>query len=228
MRGDPSFKVEYADKKNVRDAVVVIRPQDGLWRGTAVRFSVKFEPTYPHTPPAVLALDKLYHPNISLEGKVCLNILRVGHMSGGQDDGWKPVFTFYTIIMGLLTLFSAANPDDPLNLGALGGGRGQRRLRPRRPCPQFPPAPPSLTPYPPPSLPAPPNAGAAKEMRDNVAKFTQNVQASLNGQPIRIEVVDSSGNTRVETVAFPKLVGGGGAAEGGGAGAGAGAGGGRR
>jgi ubiquitin-conjugating enzyme E2 M len=62
-------------------------------------------------PPAVLCLTKLYHPNISLEGKVCLNILRVGHMSGGQDDGWKPVFTFYTIIMGLLTMFSAANPD---------------------------------------------------------------------------------------------------------------------
>ena len=126
MRSDPSFKVEYADKKNVRDAVVVIRPQDGLWRGAAIRFSVKFEPTYPHTPPAVLALDKLYHPNISLEGKVCLNILRVGHMSGGQDDGWKPVFTFYTIIMGLLTLFSAANPDDPLNLGAWHVGAAAR------------------------------------------------------------------------------------------------------
>ena len=177
MRGDPSFKVEYADKKNVRDAVVVIRPQDGLWRGAAVRFSVKFEPTYPHTPPAVLALDKLYHPNISLEGKVCLNILRVGHMSGGQDDGWKPVFTFYTIIMGLLTLFSAANPDDPLNLGALGGGRGQRWLRPR-PCPQFPPAPPSLTPYPP-FLPPPPQ----RRRRQGDAGQCGKVHAECAGQP---------------------------------------------
>lgn len=37
---------------------------------------------YPHTAPLVTCLTKIYHPNIDLEGKVCLNILR---------DGWKPV-----------------------------------------------------------------------------------------------------------------------------------------
>ena len=121
MGKDPSYQVEFPDAKNIRDMVVSIRPQDGLWKGACIRFSVKFEPMYPHAPPAVLALTKLYHPNISLEGKVCLNILRVGHVSAaGSDDGWKPIFTLFTIIMGFVTLFSAADPTDPLNLGALG------------------------------------------------------------------------------------------------------------
>lgn len=118
-KSDPSFRLTFPDEKNIRDAVCEIRPPEGLWRGACIKFSVKCEPTYPFQPPAVLCLTKLYHPNISLEGKVCLNILRVGHVgANGMDDGWKPVFTIYTVIMGFLTLFNAPDPTDPLNLGA--------------------------------------------------------------------------------------------------------------
>jgi hypothetical protein len=42
-------------------------------------------------------------------------------------------------------------------------------------------------------------------MRENVERFKQNVVASLGGSSIRIEVVDSAGATRTETVAFPRL-----------------------
>ena len=57
-------------------------------------------------------------------------------------------------------------------------------------------------------------------MRENPAKFQQNVAASLRGGSIRIDVVDASGASRQETVAFPNLMDGsaGGAAGGGGGG----------
>lgn len=38
----------------------------------------------------------MYHPNIDLEGNVCLNILR---------EDWKPVLTINSIIYGLQYLF---------------------------------------------------------------------------------------------------------------------------
>ena len=39
---------------------------------------------------------KVYHPNIDLEGNVCLNILR---------EDWKPVLTINSIVYGLQYLF---------------------------------------------------------------------------------------------------------------------------
>ena len=48
----------------------------------------------------------MYHPNIDLEGNVCLNILR---------EDWKPVLSVSSIIYGLQYLFLDPNHDDPLN-----------------------------------------------------------------------------------------------------------------
>ena len=46
---------------------------------------------------------KVYHPNIDLEGNVCLNILR---------EDWKPVLTINSIVYGLQYLFLDACYDD--------------------------------------------------------------------------------------------------------------------
>ena len=48
----------------------------------------------------------MYHPNIDLEGKICLNILR---------EDWKPVLSISSIVYGLQFLFLDPNADDPLN-----------------------------------------------------------------------------------------------------------------
>lgn len=40
---------------------------------------------------------QVYHPNIDLDGNVCLNILR---------EDWKPVLNINTIIYGLYHLFT--------------------------------------------------------------------------------------------------------------------------
>lgn len=53
---------------------------------------------------------QIYHPNIDLEGNVCLNILR---------EDWKPVLNLQSIVVGLQFLFLEPNPEDPLNKGTL-------------------------------------------------------------------------------------------------------------
>lgn len=54
------------------------------------------------------ASSQIYHPNVDLEGNVCLNILR---------EDWKPVLNLNSVMVGLQYLFLEPNADDPLNKG---------------------------------------------------------------------------------------------------------------
>lgn len=85
---------------------VRITADTGLWKGATYHFTFKIPPLYPHEPPKVQCMTKIYHPNIDLEGNVCLNILR---------EDWKPVLDINAVIYGLIYLFYEPNPDDPLN-----------------------------------------------------------------------------------------------------------------
>uniref|UniRef100_A0A8C4RB72 NEDD8-conjugating enzyme UBC12 n=1 Tax=Eptatretus burgeri TaxID=7764 RepID=A0A8C4RB72_EPTBU len=74
---------------------------------------------YPHDPPKVKCETQVYHPNIDLEGNVCLNILR---------EDWKPVLTINSIVYGLQYLFLEPNPEDPLNKEAAEVLQNNRKL----------------------------------------------------------------------------------------------------
>ena len=52
---------------------------------------------------------QVYHPNLDLEGNVCLNILR---------EEWKPILSVSAVVYGLQFLFLEPNADDPLNKAA--------------------------------------------------------------------------------------------------------------
>lgn len=85
---------------------LTVTPDVGLWKGATFKFSIKVPDMYPHEPPKVMCLTKIYHPNIDLQGHVCLNILR---------DDWKPVLDINAVIYGIIYLFYEPNPMDPLN-----------------------------------------------------------------------------------------------------------------
>eukprot|EP01018_Ginkgo_biloba_P033858 Gb_16782 [translate_table: standard] len=85
---------------------ISIQPNEGYYTEGTFVFTVSVSPLYPYDPPKVKCKTKVYHPNIDLEGNVCLNILR---------DDWKPVLTIQSVIYGLDHLFTNPNHEDPLN-----------------------------------------------------------------------------------------------------------------
>ncbi|CAI9771439.1 unnamed protein product [Fraxinus pennsylvanica] len=93
-------------KDDLMNFEVTIQPDEGYYLGGAFVFSFQISPIYPHEAPKVKCKTKVYHPNIDLEGNVCLNILR---------EDWKPVLNINTIIYGLYHLFTEPNHEDPLN-----------------------------------------------------------------------------------------------------------------
>ncbi|XP_066327500.1 NEDD8-conjugating enzyme Ubc12-like isoform X1 [Miscanthus floridulus] len=93
-------------KDDLMNFECTIKPDEGYYMGGNFVFTFQVPPAYPHEPPKVKCKTKVYHPNIDLDGNVCLNILR---------EDWKPVLNINTIVYGLNLLFSQPNDEDPLN-----------------------------------------------------------------------------------------------------------------
>ncbi|TPX69922.1 hypothetical protein SpCBS45565_g02083 [Spizellomyces sp. 'palustris'] len=114
-----TMTMSFPDPNDVFNFQLTIRPDEGFYKGGLFRFTFKVNTNYPHEPPKVLCTQKIYHPNIDLEGNVCLNILR---------EDWKPVLNISAVMVGLQYLFLEPNADDPLNKEAAEVLRSNRRL----------------------------------------------------------------------------------------------------
>ncbi|KAI2625063.1 putative NEDD8 conjugating enzyme [Hypoxylon sp. NC1633] len=101
-----TMKTIFSDPDDILNFVLEITPDEGIYHGGNFTFTFSMNSNYPHEPPKVRCEQKIYHPNIDLEGKVCLNILR---------EDWKPVLNLNAVIVGLQFLFLEPNASDPLN-----------------------------------------------------------------------------------------------------------------
>jgi ubiquitin-conjugating enzyme E2 M len=106
LDGGKVANVSFPDPNELTFFKVTVKPDTGYWKGATYDFSFTIPAHYPHEPPKVECQTLIYHPNIDLQGKVCLNILR---------EDWKPVLDINSVIYGLIYLFYEPNPDDPLN-----------------------------------------------------------------------------------------------------------------
>ena len=66
-------------KDDLMNFEVTIRPDEGYYLGGNFVFTFNVSSIYPHEAPKVKCKTKVYHPNIDLEGNVCLNILHNIH-----------------------------------------------------------------------------------------------------------------------------------------------------
>ncbi|CAJ2502937.1 Uu.00g103310.m01.CDS01 [Anthostomella pinea] len=112
-----TMRTIFADADDILNFVLEIKPDEGVYHGGLFTFTFNMDQNYPHEPPKVRCQQKIYHPNIDLEGKVCLNILR---------EDWKPVLNLNAVIVGLQFLFLEPNASDPLNKEAAEDLRSSR------------------------------------------------------------------------------------------------------
>ncbi|XP_011294291.1 nedd8-conjugating enzyme UbcE2M [Musca domestica] len=111
--------MEFPDPDDLLNFKLIICPDEGFYKGGRFVFNFRVGPNYPHEAPKVKCETQVYHPNIDLEGNVCLNILR---------EDWNPVLTISSIVYGLQYLFLEPNPEDPLNKEAADVLQTNRRL----------------------------------------------------------------------------------------------------
>ena len=87
-----TMKTSFPNPDDILNFTLTIEPDEGMYKGGSFHFNFTINQNFPHDPPKVKCTQKIYHPNIDLEGNVCLNILR---------EDWKPVLNLNAVIVGL-------------------------------------------------------------------------------------------------------------------------------
>jgi ubiquitin-conjugating enzyme E2 M len=87
-----TMKTHFENPDDILNFKLTIDPDEGMYKGGRFEFDFKINQNFPHDPPKVKCTQKIYHPNIDLEGNVCLNILR---------EDWKPVLNLNAVVVGL-------------------------------------------------------------------------------------------------------------------------------
>eukprot|EP00042_Codosiga_hollandica_P036426 m.278415 g.278415 ORF g.278415 m.278415 type:complete len:153 (-) comp54888_c0_seq2:60-518(-) len=83
----------------------IMGPSESPFQGGIFFLKIEFPSDYPFKPPKLQFTTKIYHPNINVNGGICLDIL---------SKAWSPALTISKVLLSITSLLCDANPDDPL------------------------------------------------------------------------------------------------------------------
>lgn len=84
---------------------MIVGPTDSPYAGGIFKLEIHFPTDYPFKPPKCIFTTKIFHPNISSNGNICLDILK---------DQWSPALTISKVLLSICSLLTDPNPKDPL------------------------------------------------------------------------------------------------------------------
>jgi ubiquitin-conjugating enzyme E2 D/E len=80
-------------------------PQQTPYESGRFCVDISLPPDYPFRPPTIIFKTRIYHPNVSTKGSICLSIL---------TDKWAPAFTIADVLTSISELLENPNTEDPL------------------------------------------------------------------------------------------------------------------
>ena len=105
----------HEDNMMIWDACI-LGPLDTPWEGGTFFLRIELSEQYPDVAPSICFISRLFHPNIYVDGKICLDILQ---------NRWTPQYTIVTVLLSiqvyacavthLQSLLNDPNPSSPAN-----------------------------------------------------------------------------------------------------------------
>ena len=86
--------------------VYLYGPPDTPYEGGKFKLSVSFPDDFPFSPMTIKFVTKVFHPNVSEAGEICVDILK---------NTWAPSLTLTKVFISLSSLLADPNSSDPLN-----------------------------------------------------------------------------------------------------------------
>ncbi|XP_066543512.1 NEDD8-conjugating enzyme UBE2F isoform X4 [Amia ocellicauda] len=115
---DSAHRVSIRDRLLIKEVAELEAnlPNEGYYQTGKFQFEIDVPEAYNMVPPKVKCLTRIWHPNITETGEICLSLLREHSIDG---TGWAPTRTLKDVVWGLNSLFTdLLNFDDPLNIEA--------------------------------------------------------------------------------------------------------------
>ena len=97
--------VEINDNIFEEHCVYLRGPKDTPYQNGIFKLAITISTEYPYKPPKIKFLTKIYHPNITIDGTICIDVLK---------DKWSTALRLNTLILSISCLLSNPNPSDPL------------------------------------------------------------------------------------------------------------------
>ena len=116
MGPDPKDPTKQKRMLDIRNFVVAVKVNEGLYRDKWIRFKFFIPDDWPYSAPVVLIIDKVWHPNIELvidgnpkTGRVCVSTLK---------NNYRGTMLLSEIVDSLRFLLYYPNDKDALNVDA--------------------------------------------------------------------------------------------------------------
>lgn len=93
--------------EDITDITVLIRgPEDTPFEGGVFKIKMKLGPDFPSAPPKGAFVTKIFHPNVSTKGEICVNTLK---------KDWQPEMGIRHVLLTIKCLLINPNPESALN-----------------------------------------------------------------------------------------------------------------
>lgn len=110
-------------------SLMVVDPESH-YNGACLQGILRFSPNYPFEPPSFKFTPAIFHPNVYVDGRLCISILHSANSEQPNDEPleltWSPAQNVETVLLSILSLLDDPNINSPANVEASVGYKKRR------------------------------------------------------------------------------------------------------